>query len=149
MKIFNDVYQSFVCHCHYSSEILLRSAKVKKYIFKIYSKSSFMASTSSPSSSSSSSSPSSTFGPTSGAHDVQNITYQIQWFKAEVHFPPNTVTAGNYKFEGTDNSFSELLDLPDLLPFVPVLSVLVLILVLTTIRYTVKALRIKTYPPIE
>lgn len=75
---------------------------------------------------------------TSSGENATNTTHEVQWFKLPVTFPTNT--ASDDKPEG----FRELVTYPDLIPFVPVLLVLLVVLAMTTIKYVIHAIKIKT-----
>lgn len=69
-----------------------------------------------------------------------NITNEV---KLSARFQSNFSTGSYEKSE--DNTIRDLLTYPDLIPFVPVLIVLFLVLLMTTIKYVIHALKIKSF----
>lgn len=80
-----------------------------------------------------------TSGPvTSNGEDI-NITNEVKLFQLQA----TNLTASDFKVEDTE-TFREFLTYPDLIPFIPVLVVLIVVLSMTTIKYVIQAIKMKS-----
>lgn len=71
-----------------------------------------------------------------------NITNEVK-LQLPVTTQLNSLTSSDFKPEDTD-TLRELLTYPDLIPFIPVLMVLIVVLAMTTIKYVLHALKMKS-----
>lgn len=78
----------------------------------------------------------STSGPVTSNGEGKNIATEIKSLET-------TLIASDNTPEDT-NTFTESLIYPDLIPFVPVLIVLVVVLMMTSIKYVIHAIKIRS-----
>lgn len=74
--------------------------------------------------------------------EVKNVTDVAKLLNLTDTVQPNFLLTSDYK-ENT-NTFKEVITYPDLIPFIPVLVVLFVVITMTTIKYVIHAIKMKT-----